>query len=234
MIAAALALLLAVPLQDDKEADDALKAFTADFKGADAERAAAVTQLASVKHKKVASKLGTLLVGGPAPVRVAAAKALAEFTDLKKQAAAALVAALAPNAKEFPVLDPILESLAKLQEPSSVPPLLRLFEDKDTDLAARAMNAVGRIGHPSGIDALIAALAKAEKIVKANSGGGLLYVDPTTGAGVVLGGATDQKARAQTLLNASNGALQAITGETHATSQAWTAWWTANRATFKK
>jgi HEAT repeat protein len=228
-------LILALsPAQDDKAADEALKAFTAEFKGADADRVAAVAKLAQTKHAKVASKLGSLLPGGPTQVRIAAAKSLGDFADHKKPAATALANAIAPNAKEIPVLDPIFEAIGKLQEPGVVPVLVRYFEDKDVELAKRAVAAAGRVQSPTAIDPLIALLAKSQKAAKSGGGGGVGFNDPATGAGVVLGADQTAKARADALVQASNAALQAITGETHATSDAWSAWWAKNRATFKK
>lgn len=229
----ALALALS-PAQDDKAVDDALKAFAADFKGDDAARVAAVNALAATKHPKTASKLGSLLGAGPTQVRIAAAKALGDFADWKKPATNALIAGIAPNLKEVPVLDPVLESIAKLQEPGAVPALVRYFEDKDVEIAKRAVAAVGKLQSASGIDPLLATLGKNEKIVKSNSGGGVGYTDPASGAGVVMDGNTSQKMRAQALVQASNAALQAITGETHATHDAWSSWWAKNRASFKK
>ena len=231
---AALCLLSGVPVQDEKAADEALKAFAAEFKGDDAEKIAAVYKLGQTKHPKTAAKLGSLLPSGPTQVRIAAAKALGEYADHKKPAAAVLIAAIAPNVKEVPVLDPILESLGKLQEPGAVPVLVRYFEDKDVELAKRAVTTTGKVQSPAAIDPLLAVLSKSEKVVKSNSGGGVGYTDPTSGAGVVMDGNTNQRMRAQTLLTAANGALQAITGETHTTADAWSAWWAKNRATFKK
>ena len=240
-----LSLILAlVPLtQDaaDKAATEALDAFKKAFKGAEADKTAALEELAKVQHAKTASRLGAIVSAPEAsPVRIAAAKALGKFTEAKKQAGTALVNGLAANAKEPNIFGAICEALGELQEASVVPPLVRYFDEKDPVVATRTVATVGKIGSPAGIDPLISLLAREERLIKSNSGGGVAVggaTNPNNGgatAGVVAGPDTRVKERALALVGAANQALNSITNETNSTSDAWAAWWAKNKSTFKK
>jgi len=77
MTTAILLVLAAAPaLQDDKTAEDALDTFKAAFKStSEADRVAAVNDLAKVHHTKTLSRLASLLTTDGPSVRLAAAKA---------------------------------------------------------------------------------------------------------------------------------------------------------------
>lgn len=238
-----LMLALVPVMQDpaDKAATEALDAFKKVFKGAEAEKTAAIDDLAKVQHAKTASRLGTILgAPEPSPVRVHAAKVLGKFSEMKKPAGTALANSLASNQKEPTVFGAICDALGELQEGTVVPQLVRYFEEKDTAVATKTVAAVGKIGSPAGIDPLIALLTREEKIIKANSGGGVAVggqTNPNNGgatAGVVAGPDARAKERAQALIGACNQALRDITNESNGTSDSWSAWWAKNRATFKK
>src|SRR5688572_26232060 len=103
-----LALFLALALQgapaDDKAADDAIEAFKTAYKSSsEADRAAAVAELAKVIHPKTLAGLGSILAADGPTVRIAAAKGLAAFADHAKAASAALMAAFPANARETAV-----------------------------------------------------------------------------------------------------------------------------------
>ena len=237
-----LALLLSFAAQDDKEAEKAATAaldqFQKTFKGADQDRISAIDELAKVQHPKVATKLGSLLTASlSTPVRVAAAKALGGFSENKKPAAMALAKAIGPNAKEPNVYNQIFENIANLHEPSSAPLLAPYYDDKDLLIAQNAIFTTGKVGSGAGVDPLIAALSKNEKIAKPSGSGGGIGVqsnNPGAQGGLVVGGNSNSaaKERAQALVAAANQALQNIAKEQLAGSDAWSAWWAKNKANF--
>jgi hypothetical protein len=240
MLTAAILLVLAAApaVQDDKAAEDALDAFKTAYKSnSEADRVAAVHELAKVHHAKTLARLTSLLSSDGPTVRLAAAKGIAGFIELKKPSASALSGAMAANSKETTVHAGLYEALGKLEEPSSLPTLHRGFEEKETVVAKAAVAASGQLGSASSIDPLIALLIRQEKIQKAASGGGVDFTTPGTG------GATGQNftvrsddspaKRAQELIPAINKALNEITHESNGTSETWSAWWAKNKATFK-
>ncbi len=240
MLTAALLLALASSpdLQDDKAAEEALDAFKTAYKStSEADRVGAVNELAKVHHAKTLARLSTLLsVDGPT-VRLAAAKGISGFTELKKPAVASLAGAMGANSKETTVHAGLYDALGKLEEPASVPTLHRGFDEKDTSVAKAAIQAAGLVGSASSIDPLIALLAKLEKVQKAASGGGVDFATPgtggTTGQSFTVRSDASPAKRAQELIPAINKALNEITHESNGSSETWTAWWAKYRATFK-
>lgn len=239
MLTAALLLALAVPqaAQDDKAAEEALDAFKTAYKStSEADRVAAVNELAKVHHPKTLARLAALLSADGPTVRLAAAKGISGFSELKKPAAAALTGGLAPNSKEPTVHAGLYDALGKLEEPSSAPTLHRGFDEKDTSVAKAAVLASGQVGSAASIDPLIALLGKQEKVQK-SAGGGVDFT--TTGTGSTSGqnftvrGDDSPAKRAQELIPAINKALNEITHESNGSFETWSAWWAKNRATFK-
>ena len=231
-------LAAALPLQDDKAAEDALDAFKTAYKStSEADRVAAVNELAKVHHAKTLARLSALLSSDGPSVRLAAAKGIAGFADLKKPSASALSGAMAPNARETTVHAGLYEALGKLEEPSSVPVLHRGFEEKETVVAKAAVAAAGQVGSASSIDPLIALLTRQEKVQKAGSGGGVDFTTPgtggTAGQNFTVRGDDSPAKRAQELIPVINKALTDITRESNGSAETWTAWWTKNKATFK-
>ncbi|HZE96744.1 MAG TPA: HEAT repeat domain-containing protein [Planctomycetota bacterium] len=240
MVTAAILLALAAagPFQDDKAAEDALDAFKTAYKStSEADRVAAVNELAKVHHARTLARLASLLsVDGPS-VRLAAAKGLSGFADMKKPAAAALAGGLAANAKETTVHAGLYEALGKLEESTSVGTLHRGFDEKETVVAKAAVLASGQVGSAASIDPLIALLAKLEKIQKSASGGGVDFTTSgtggTAGQNFTVRGDDSPAKRAQELIPAVNKALNEITRESNGSSETWGAWWAKNKATFK-
>jgi HEAT repeat protein len=239
MLTATLLLALAVvpSLQDDKAAEEALDAFKTAYKStSEADRVAAVNDLAKVRHAKILTRLATLLSSDGPSVRLAAAKGLTGFTDLKKPAAAALAGAMPANAKEATVHAGLYDALGKLEEPASVPTLHRGFEEKETSVAKAAVLASGQVGSAASIDPLIALLGKLEKIQKAG-GGGVDFSTPgtggTSGQNFTVRSDDSPAKRAQELIPAINKALNEITHESNGSSETWSTWWAKNRGTFK-
>jgi hypothetical protein len=239
LTAAILCLLAAAPaVQDEKAAEDALEAFKTAYKStSEADRVAAVNELAKVHHAKTLARLSALLSSDGPSVRLAAAKGIAGFTELKKPSASALAGAMGANARETTVHAGLYEALGKLEEPTSVPVLHRGFEEKETVVAKAAVTASGQVGSASSIDPLIALLTRQEKIQKAGSGGGVDFTTPGTGGtggqNFTVRGDDSPAKRAQELVPVINKALTDITHESNGTSETWSAWWAKNKATFK-
>jgi HEAT repeat protein len=224
----ALLLLQAAP-DDAKVADQAIEKFKKDFKGTEDQQIAAVKALGEVNHPKVINKLSTLASGGSPKIKVASVTALGAFTKEKTAAGAALLAALNANLGERGgVVWSILEALGTLKEPASVPGLVPYFDNKDTDIASRAVQAAGKIGSTTAVESLIAALLKAEKALKANSS---TYTANNTQSGTsnTYTGDPNVKQRAETMIKVSQQALRDITKQNLTTSTEWTEWWALNK-----
>ncbi|HLY74445.1 MAG TPA: HEAT repeat domain-containing protein, partial [Planctomycetota bacterium] len=170
-------------------------------------------------------------------VRLAAAKAIAGFVELKKPAASTLSGAMGANARETTVHAGLYDALGKLEEPTSVPILHRGFEEKETVVAKAAVQATGLVGSAASIDPLIDLLKRMEKIQKAGSGGSVEFTTPgtggTAGQNFTVRGDDSPAKRAQELIPVINKALTDITRESNGSSETWSAWWAKNRATFK-
>lgn len=227
-----LALLIALS-QDDKAADDALEAFKSAIKsGVEAERVSAVVELSKVRHSKTLARLVPLLSSDGSTVRLAAAKGLSEFADLRKPAAAALLAAVPANAKLPAVQAALFEALAVLREPSTLPGVHRAFEDKETAVAKAAVAASGPFRSATSIDLLLEILKKIDKLLKTEPGGASVTTGGANGYDVAARDDVERK-RAQELRPPVVKALQEITGESFTAGVDWHAWWAKNRAGFR-
>ncbi len=227
------AFLLLALAQDDKAADDALDAFKAAIKSAvEAERVAAVAELAKVRHAKTLARLAPLLSSDGATVRMAAAKGLSEFADLRKPASSALLAALPANAKLPAVQASLLEAVGVLREPSSLAAVHRLFEEKETAVAKAAIAASGPFRSGTSIELLLELLKKLDKFLKTEAGGASVTAGGVNGYDVAARDDAERK-RSQELRPAVVKALQEITGESFTAGLDWHAWWAKNRATFR-
>jgi len=239
MTTAILLVLAAAPaFQDEKAAEEALEAFKAAFKStSEADRVAAVNDLAKVHHAKTLARLSSLLTADGPSVRLAAAKGIAAFLEMKKPAAASLAGALGPNSRETTVHAGLYDALGKLEEPTSIPVLHRGFDEKETVVAKAAVQATGQVGSAASIDPLIDLLRRLEKIQKAGSGGGVDFSTPGTGGtggqNFTVRGDDSPVKRAQELIPVINKALTDITRESNGSSETWGAWWAKNKATFK-
>jgi HEAT repeat protein len=207
VIAAVLALLLQGA--DDASADAALEAFKAAYKNpAGPARATAVADLARVPHEKTLKVLAPLLTSDVSTVRREAAKGLAGFKEFRKLALPALVGALGPNDKDPDVLEPLLGSIGKLGDESSLPAVHKACEHRDARVGKAAFAAAAELGSPRSVDFLIDQAKKLERHAQADGYGA---DDPA-------------KARARDCLPACIKALQAITKEKHASAKDWEKW----------
>lgn len=226
-------LLLTAAQADDKAADEALDAFKAPSRSSsEADRAKAVTELAAVQHPKVAARLGGVLGSDAASVRIAAARGLGAFSDHKKAAATSLTGAIPGSLKDPLVAIAILEALGRLAEPSSLSALHKAFDEKDAGTAKAAVAAAGQIRSPSSIEPLIVLLLRLEKQQKTQQGGALDFTTPD-GQNVQVTADEVLRKRLQELPPAVLQALKDITRESFPTGEAWSAWWSRSRATFK-
>ena len=226
--------------QDDKAlekaATEASEAFKKAFRGAEAEKIAAIEKVAAVQHKLTANRLAGVLEGNESTrVRTAAVKALGSFTDQKKPAATVLSGALPVHKAEPGLFSSICSAMEDLQDPSVVPTLIRLFDDKDEAVAVRVMEAAGKLGSSAAIDPLIAIILHSEKIIKnAARQGTAVVTNPNTGEQIVVPPDTRARDRARNLMTAANRALKTLTSEPIATGDAWSAWWAKNKSTFDR
>jgi HEAT repeat protein len=237
MMNLALALVFLTQTSADPEADAALKGFAKAYHDPSSTvRAAAVLELARTQKPAVLSKLAELLVVDDVPVRLAAAKGLSTFTESKPKAAAALISALGPNAKEFEIAAALLVALGALGDETALPTIHQHFENKDSKdkdfvVARAAIRAAGKLRRRDSIGPLVDFAKSLEKAAGLAEHGRPAKDGP--GAGVSPGGASNpQTDRAQALLPAVLKALRAITQEKWPTIKEWGIWWDRHQATF--
>ena len=238
----ALLLALAMTAFDDAEA---LEKFKADIKGKDgAGRAAAIEELAKTKSPKICAKLSSLLTNEVTEVRCAAAKGLGEQDekDEKKKAIAYLSGALAPNAKELPVVAAILAALGKLADEACAPDVNKNVAHENIDVAKAAVEAAGEIKSATSFDPLIKSMKECEEILKprdkgANGGGG--FGGGFGGRGG-LGGPggnmqnyREMRDRATALKPLIQKVLVSMTKVNCQDAADWELWWKENRAKYK-
>jgi HEAT repeat protein len=226
-----LLLVLAVALGDDAEA---LEKFKTDIKGKDgAGRSAAVEELAKTKSPKICAKLASMLTTEVGEVRIAAAKGLGTQDD-KKRAVTLLNAALAPNAKELPVLAAILAALGKLGDESGVVEINKHVSHENLDVAKTAVEAAGEIRSATSFEPLIKAMKECEEILKPR--------DPKDfgkggfggrGLGGNMQNYREMRERAQMLKPEIQKVLAAMAKVNCQDAQDWELWWKENRGKYK-
>jgi HEAT repeat protein len=199
-------------------------------------RAAAVSELAHTQRAAVLSTLSELLSVDEAPVRLAAAKGLGEFTESKPKAAAALLNALGPNAKECEVVAAILIALGTLGEETALPTIhqhfgSKDFKDKEYLVAQAAIRAAGKVRSRDSLAPLIDLVRELEKAEGVNQGGRSVK-DSTAAGGPPAPGSNPQVDRAKALRPVVLKALKAITREKWPTAKEWEIWWDRHQATF--
>lgn len=226
------ALILLAALANDKEADEAIARFkTAYATNSPTARAAAVFELGRVQHEKVLARLAGCLAQEAKEVKTAAARALGGFTEHKPKASAVLAASIAPNDKEPDVQVAIYESLGKLGDPSSLQVIHRGIQEKNPKAASAAILAAASYKNAAMIDAIMEEYEDADKVNKANTGGG----GGVPGFGVPGGGGSDPgKDRAKEVAKACAKAMQSLSGDKYQTYGEWKIWWARRRATFGK
>ena len=232
-MATALVALLAAALsgQDDKAVEEAFERFKIAYRSAsEAERAGAVAELAKVPHPKTLARLAPLLTADGNTVRIAAARGLGGFSDLRKATVPVLTGALQPNSKEADVQAAILEALGKLEDESALPSVHKYVEDRDVKVAKAALLAAGQIRSASSIPILIEQVKRMERFVRIKDGA----IDAGNVGGYNVPSGEDQnKKRAEELLPLTLKVLQELTRQKLTSSKEWQAWWSENRTTFR-
>jgi hypothetical protein len=247
-----LLLAMALSLQDDAAANEALANFEANFtKAKDGASRAAVVEKLSIPHEKVVSKLSGLLTNEAKEVRVAASHVLGGFTgapdEFKKSASHALVSSLTAgvNNRDPEMMGILFAAIGGLQQESSAQAIKSHWEDREIKTACAAVSAAGALKCKSLIEPLIELLRENEKKANPpnnNSGGsssGKTVKTPKTAKGSSSGGGSNQpdpeqakRERAGNLLSAAGSALTQLTGQQHPTGDEWEKWWSKNRGTF--
>src|SRR5688572_9896253 len=96
--------------QDDKAVEEALDAFKGAIKSpSEADRVSAVNELAKVHHAKTLQRLSALLATDGPTVRIAAARGISGFVELKKQASHVLIVAMGANSRDATTLAALYE-----------------------------------------------------------------------------------------------------------------------------
>ncbi len=191
----------------EKDADDALKKMKADFEGAAIEkRAAAVQEALKIEHEKVIRAVAEVFTKEPNPVRVAAAKALAEVDH--PASVEALLKAMAANQNRAEVMPEILKALGALGYQSACPALheyVKKVGDPDVRLfLPEVIDVLGRLGCVASVDPLVDLLRKME------------------------GGRRNSWLNEVQLLRGTEQALQAILGQNLRRSLDWDNYWRQN------
>ncbi|HYE99392.1 MAG TPA: HEAT repeat domain-containing protein [Planctomycetota bacterium] len=212
-----LAILLLAPQED---VDPKLKAFAEAMKAAktDAERIAAIGELAAVRHLKAAQKLAAV-VGGPytGAVRAAAAEGVGKIGDPKSgpglqailSSYGGLLSSENPNrADDQKSAEAIVRALGAVRDRSAVKMLTGLLISNNIPLMAEACRTLGKLRDPSCLEGLL------KLHYAANS--------PETGATP-----NPRKPLAPDTL----AALKRITGQNFSTPDEWNKWYkTVGRA----
>jgi HEAT repeat protein len=228
-------------LAADQESDEALKAFAKAYNNPNASaRATAVSSLSQTRTIPIMSKLAEILGADEAPVRIAAAKGLGDFTENKPKAAAALTEGLAVNAKEYDVAAAILVALGTLGDETGLAVIHQHFsskdsKDKDHLIAKAAIQAAGLARNRESIHVLLDLAKELEKAEGTNTNSNS-KASKSTGGGVRGvpggGGSNPQKDRAKALHPLIVKALQTIAKEKWATIKEWEVWWERHQANF--
>src|SRR5205814_1067836 len=202
---------------DDKAAlDEALKRFSKGFANpSPGARATAVLELSKTLHDKTLNRILPLIVSDVPEVRIAAAKALAEFADWKKIVTPSLTAALKANAKDAKVQEAIFGTLGKLQDPVALPTVHGNFREADVALSKAASGCAGAMRQKESMDALLELQHDVQKWLKNKQAG------PYRGADGQPGDDNACKGRLDDIQKAIIKAFQDITKEKWATANEW-------------
>ena len=220
-----IAFVILTGLLDDKEADEAVRAFRAAMKSTEVSaRVAAVSELGKCRHEKVLKVLATCLIIDEKEVRIQAADALGQFNVRKPQVCGLLSDALEMNRRSPEVESAILKALKELGEEGALGPAYRYMDDKNSKVAEAAIGILGVVRYKASIEPLLKLMKKLIHSGEGyNSGDGSLDVPEDE----------QLRQRARQLQAAACKALQSITGEKWSTSEDWESWWKKNAATFK-
>ena len=213
-----LAFLATLPVQEDIDAR--LKSFAEAMKAAksDAERNAAIDDLAAVRHAKAAQKL-TAVVAGPysGAVRAAAADGIGKIGDPKSGPAlqgvlssyGGLLSSENPNRPDDQkCAEAVVRAMGTIRDRSAVRMLTGLLISNNIPLMAEACRTLAKLRDPSCLEGLLKLHYAANSAESANTPNPRKPLAPDTLA-----------------------ALRKITGQTHTTPDDWNKWYkTVGRA----
>ena len=233
---------LAAP-QDDKNLQSAIQKFKEEYYkvGAkDDDKITAINYLAQHRHEKVVKVLAPLMSEAPPMVRMIAARALSQFTDVElagKELLAALQAQANSGKKQSCVRIEILRALGALHFKGAGPAASKLVFDREVWIAKAAIDASGKIRVADAIAPLIKALGR----IEGKDGDAEVTIDPLDGLIEGYGKNDFFKTDSRTAKHPTErevlrapilAALQSITKQTFASSKDWDTWWAKNKATF--
>jgi len=214
---------------DDKAAvEEAIKRFSKGFSNpSPGARATAVLELSKTLHDKTLNRILPLVVSDVSEVRVAAAKALAEFADWKKIVTPSLTGALKPNEKDLKVMEAIYGTLGKLQDPMAISTVHGNFRESDVRIAKYAIACAGAMRQKESMDALLELQKDVQKWLKNKQAG------PYRDDKGQQGDDNAIKTRMEDIQKTIIKAYQDITKEKWATANEWEIWWNKKKATFE-
>jgi hypothetical protein len=214
---------------DDKAAvDEAIKHFAKGFSNpSPGARATAVLELSKTLHDKTLNRILPLIVSDVSEVRIAAAKALAEFADWKKIVTPALTSALKPNEKDLKVVQELYTTIGKLQDPMAISTVHGNFREPDVRVAKFAIACAGAMRQKESMDALLELQKDVQKWLKNKQAG------PYRDEKGQQGDDNAIKTRHDDVLKTIIKAYQDITKEKWATATEWEIWWNKKKATFE-
>ena len=228
-----------------KEATDALKTFQKEYRDrSPSNRSTAVAKLSQTQHKKTIGLIASLLFGRENPaVKMAAAKGLGEFHDLKPYAIQYLNKGLFANKKNESVRAAIYAALGKLGDSACLAIIIKGFRDPHETAAGAAILAAGQVREKQSIISLVGNLKRIEGLKpkeqkkEKNDGGdtGDFRIRGIPRAG--RGGGNDKgvnSAKAiKGLIKKTIIALQALTGDKWGSSEEWQIWYARRGKNFK-
>lgn len=234
VVASLLLVLAQTPEQKDQQAKARLDGFKKELRTCktDTDVCRALVTLGEVQHPKVLAELKVWLSKPSAELASAAAEQMARYKN-DKDAAETLVAA-AGNRKDTSTAVKFLRYAGDVGYKGVVPRLLNFMSNKDTDLAAEAVDSLGRIRSKDAIDRLINLARELEAVrddTRETGGVGNVGAPALPGGGIA--GANTAADRKKKLLPVVYNALCNITNERHSTLKDWETWWRKNKSTFK-
>lgn len=195
---------------------------------------AALRTLGTLQHPRVLKELLPYLKHPADNVRLAAAKEAARYSE-NREAALALADALQSlisNRSEIDLIEAFFDAFGKVGCKPVVGRIHPHLEHKDTRIARAAIQACGKVRSYRSVEPLLNVMRHLEAIQNPNTarhlpGGQVPGVPnlPGGGSSAQWQAQWDLWNRRQELLPAVHAALKAITGESHATSREWQAWW---------
>lgn len=242
--AGALFACLAAFAPQDNNLQSAIQKFKDDYYKVGAredDKIQAVNYLAQHRCEKVVRVLSPLLSEAPPAVRMIAARALSNFTDVDLAGRELLNALQAgPNSgkKLACIRIEILRALGVLHFKGAGVAAAKMVQDREVWVAKAAIDATGRIRVADAVAPLIKALSR----IEGKDGDSEVTIDPLDGIIEGYGkndlfkqdprGEKKRPTEREVLRAPILAALQSITKQNFGCAREWEAWWSKNKATF--